>query len=341
MSGHVTLSQVAREAGVSLATASRAFNGSANRTVRPDLRERVLAAAERLRYMPNANAQAMARGHGSSLGLLVHDISDPYFSSIAAGVTRAADRAGLAVTLASTQHNVAREPSLIELLTRQRARAIIVVGGRRDDEEANTKVRGALEDFLHSGGTASVIGQPLLGVDTVAIGNRDGAAKLAGALHGIGYRRFAVLGGPGDHLTARDRTLGFAETLERLGAPLAPETVVHSEFTRDGGHDGMTELLGRHLDVELVFAVNDVMAVGAMAAARELGVRVPDQLAVAGFDDIVALRDITPALTTVHVPLVEVGITATELALSPPEAQPRVVDVEGTVVLRESTPPKG
>jgi LacI family transcriptional regulator len=337
----VTLSQVAREAGVSLATASRAFNGSANRTVRPDLRERVLAAAEKLRYMPDANAQAMARGHGSSLGLLVHDISDPYFSSIAAGVTLAADRAGLAVTLASTQHNAAREPGLIELLTRQRARAIIVVGGRRDDDEANAMVRGALEDFLRSGGTASVIGQPLLGVDTVAIGNREGAAKLAAALYGIGYRRFAVLSGPRDHLTARDRMQGFAATLERLGAPLAPAAVVHSEFTRDGGHDGMTELLARNVDVELVFAVNDVMAVGAMAAARELGVRVPDQLAVAGFDDIVALRDITPALTTVHVPLVEVGIAATELALSPPEARPRVVDVEGSVVLRESTPPRG
>lgn len=340
MAGPVTLSQVAREAGVSLATASRAFNGSANRTVRPELRERVMAAAEKLRYMPNANAQAMARGHGNSVGLVVHDIADPYFSSIAAGVSLAADRAGLAVTLASTQHDAVREPGLIELLTRQRARAIIVVGGRRDDEEANKTMRRALEDFRRSGGTASMIGQPLLGVDTVAIGNHDGAAKLARALYGIGYRRFAVLAGPEDHLTARDRLVGFGEALRELDAAPVRGAVVYSDFTRDGGYDGMKELLSRHLDVEVVFAVNDVMAVGSMAAARDAGMRVPEEIAVAGFDDIFALRDITPALTTVQVPLVEVGVTATELALAPSVTEPRVVDVECTVVLRESTPPR-
>src|SRR5665647_176233 len=116
MSGPVTLNDVAREAGVSLATASRAINGSANRTVRADLRERVLAAASKLRYSPNANAQAMARGRTTSLGLVVHDIADPYFSSIAAGVTIAADRAGLAVTLASTQHDPSREVELVDLM---------------------------------------------------------------------------------------------------------------------------------------------------------------------------------------------------------------------------------
>ena len=116
MAASVTLSDVAREAGVSLATASRAINGSANRTVRADLRDRVLAAATRLRYTPDANAQAMARGRTTSLGLVVHDIADPYFSSIAAGVARAADRAGLQVTLASTQHDPSRESGLVDLL---------------------------------------------------------------------------------------------------------------------------------------------------------------------------------------------------------------------------------
>lgn len=336
--GPVTLSQVAREAGVSLATASRAINGSANRTVHPDLRERVLAAAERLRYLPNGNAQAMARGRGSSLGLIVHDIADPFFASIAAGVTIAADRAGLAVTLASTQHDVAREPGLVELLTRQRARAIIVAGGRRTDDAVNARMCTALKDFRRSGGTVSVIGQALFEFDTVVIGNRGGAADLARALHERGYRRFAVLAGPADHLTARDRLLGFSETLEELGDPIDPDAVITTAFTRDGGFDGMTTLLNARRDIELVFAVNDVMAVGAMAAARDLGTRVPDDIAVAGFDDILALRDITPALTTVRIPLIEVGITATELALESPTEEPRLVHVGGTVVLRESTP---
>jgi LacI family transcriptional regulator len=337
----VTLSQVAREAGVSIATASRAINGSAKRTVRADLRERVLAAAERLRYVPDANAQAMARGRTTALGLIVDDIADPYFSSIAAGVTLAAERADLAVTLASTQHHPLREPRFVEVLTRQRARAIVIAGGRRDDDEADAVMRHALEDFRRSGGSVALIGQPLLGINTVVIANRSGAAALARALHDRGYRRFAVLAGPADHLTARDRCAGFSEALEELGHPVAPDALITTAFTRDGGYEGMRALLRDGPSVELVFAVNDVMAVGAIAAARDAGVRVPDDVAVAGFDDIVTLRDITPALSTVRVPLVDVGIAATELALAAPADEPRLVHIDGTVVLRESTPWRG
>ena len=239
----MTLSQVAREAGVSLATASRAFNGSANRTVRADLRDRVLAAAEKLHYSPDANAQAMARGRTTSLGLIVHDIADPYFSSIASGVTLAAERAGLFVTLASTQHDPSREPGLVEVLTSQRARAIIVAGGRRSDEEVNNRMRGALADYRRSGGSVAVIGQPLLGVDTVVIANADGAAALARALHARGYRRFAVLAGPDDHITARDRLAGFAAALAELGCPLRDGDAITCEFTRDGGFGAMRRLL--------------------------------------------------------------------------------------------------
>jgi LacI family transcriptional regulator len=337
----VTLSQVAREAGVSLATASRAINGSANRTVREDLRERVLAAAERLRYFPDANAQAMARGRTMSLGLIVHDIADPYFSSIAAGVSQAAARADLAVTLASTQHDATLEPRFVELLTRPRARAIIIAGGRLADDDVNDRMRAALVDFRRSGGSVALVGQPLLDVDSVVIANRAGSADLARALHERGYRRFGVLAGPTNHHTARDRHEGFGGALAELGSPLDPDLVVRSAFTRDGGYEAMRTLLEAGTGVECVFAVNDVMAVGAIAAARDLGVQVPADVAVAGFDDIVTLRDITPALSTVRVPLVDVGVIATELALSPESTEPRLVHVDGTVVLRESTPGRG
>ncbi|HEY5248796.1 MAG TPA: LacI family DNA-binding transcriptional regulator [Dermatophilaceae bacterium] len=337
VSGPVTLSQVAREAGVSMATASRAFNGSADRKVRKDLHDRVMVAAKHLRYVPNANAQAMARGRTTSLGLIVHDIADPYFSSIAAGVTLAAERADLAVTLASTQHDPSKEPRFVEVLTKQRALAIVIAGGRhRDDTDG--LLNPALEGFRRAGGSVALIGQPLPGVNTVVIENRRGSAALARALHELGYRRFAVLAGPANHLTAWDRRSGFIEALEELGAPVDPDAVIPTAFTRDGGYEGMQSLLAGSLSVEIVFAVNDVMAVGAMAAARDAGVRVPDDIAVAGFDDIVTLRDVTPALTTVRVPLVDVGIAAAELAIAAPEGEPRLVYVPGTVVLRQSTP---
>lgn len=338
MAGSVTLSDVAREAGVSLATASRAINGSANRTVRADLRDRVLAAAAKLRYTPDANAQAMARGRTTSLGLVVHDIADPYFSSIAAGVTRAADRAGLQVTLASTQHDPSREAGLVDLLKRQRARAIVIAGGRLDDPETTGELRDALADYRAVGGSAAVIGQPVLGVDAVVVANAQGAADLARALHERGYRSFAVLGGPDGHLTARERREAFVAALAELGVEVPAESVIASAFTHEGGEDAMRVLLRAGDLPEVVFAVNDVMALGALAAARDAGVEVPRDVALAGFDDISTLRDVVPPLTTVRIPLVDIGIAATELALAEPSDEPRLTHVPTQVVLRDSTP---
>ncbi|HLV54632.1 MAG TPA: LacI family DNA-binding transcriptional regulator [Actinotalea caeni] len=338
MAGPTTLSDVAKEAGVSLATASRAINGSANRTVRPELRERVLAAAARLKYSPDANAQAMARGRTTTVGLIVHDIADPYFSSIAAGVTGAADRHKLVVTLATTQHQRGREVQFVEVMHSQRARAIVIAGGRYDDPEGTEALTHALAGYMASGGSAALIGQPLPGVSTIAIANTAAVVDLARALHGLGYRRFGILGGPAGHLTARDRREGFARTVDELGESSA--VTLETAFTRDGGYDGMARLLAQEPDVELVFAVNDVMAVGAMAAARDAGREVGRDIAVAGFDDIVTLRDVSPGLTTVRLPLVELGARATELALEEAAGEPRVLEVGGEVVLRESTPPR-
>ncbi|WP_210418137.1 LacI family DNA-binding transcriptional regulator [Ruania zhangjianzhongii] len=333
----VTLSDVAREAGVSLATASRAINGSANRTVRPELRERVLAAAGRLGYSPDANAQAMARGRTTTLGLIVHDIADPYFSSIAAGVSAAAEDEGLMVTLASTAHRPERETVLLEMLQSQRARAIVIAGGRQDDPEGTEALRIAVAAYAERGGTVAMIAQPILDVNTVAIDNTGGAAALAQALVGIGYREFAILTGPGRHLTGAERTTGFAAALTEAGLP--EPHLVECEFTRDGGYAGMAELLRSGPKVQAVFAVNDVMAMGAMAAARDAGLTVGADIGVAGFDDIHTLRDVTPGLSTVAVPLPEVGRLATHLALQPSSEKPLVEQVQVEVVLRDSTPP--
>src|SRR4051812_12577634 len=122
----VTLSEVARVAGVSLATASRALNGSPNRKVGEDLVKRVQWAAEELNYSPNAHAQAMARGHTNVVGLIVSDINDPYFSTMAAGVIGQAEQHGLLVTMAITQRSTEREIEYVETLRRQRARAMII-----------------------------------------------------------------------------------------------------------------------------------------------------------------------------------------------------------------------
>jgi LacI family transcriptional regulator len=338
----VTLHDVAREAGVSLATASRAINGSSNRSVNPELRAVVLAAAQQLHYVPDQTAQAMARGRSATLGLVLHEVADPYFSSIAAGVTEAAEEAGLAVTLANTHHDPDRELRLVTAMLNLRPQAIILVGGRRVDAGAAEPLERALTDFREQGGQVAVVSQPVLPVSTVDIDNAGGAADLAGALCSLGFRRFAVLSGPAAHLTARDRTEGFRAGLAAGGGTLPEGALLHCAFTRDGGYAGMAALLRDGPEVDLVFAVNDVMAVGAMAAARHAGLRLPEDIAIAGFDDIVTLRDTTPALTTVRLPLLEIGRRVTELALaSGPGREPAVARIAGEVVLRESTPGPG
>ncbi|UNX53737.1 LacI family transcriptional regulator [Georgenia sp. TF02-10] len=336
--GAVTLADVARAAGVSVATASRAINGSVNRAVGAELRARVLATADRLGYSPNAHAQAMARGRTAALGLVVHDIADPYFSAIAAGVTEAADEAGLLVTLANTNHDADRELELVRTLQNQRVRAMVLVGSRSDDGAATLRLRRALDAYQARGGTVALVSQPVLGASTVRIDNAGGSAELARALHGRGYRRFAVLTGPPENLTARDRAAGFAAGLAELGVTVPAAAQVPGPLTRDGGHAAMGELLGRRTGAEVVFAVTDVMALGAMTAAREAGVAVPTETAFAGFDDIPTLQDVTPALTTVRIPMPEIGRQVTRLALADPAEGPHEVVVAGEVVLRASTP---
>ncbi len=330
-----TLDDVARHAGVYVATASRVLSPR-TRQPRPDLRDRVLQAAESLNYTPNANARAIARGDTDIVGLIVSDIIDPYFSTIAAGAIRVADEHHVLTTLADTRRDPRREIAYLSALRRQRARGIIVVGSRLRDRELLADVDRELTAYRANGGRVAVVSQPKLDADTIAIENRAGARALAVALCGLGHRRFAIFAGPADLLTAADRLTGFRAGLaaERIGLPRGH--VVHGEFTRDGAYAAAADLFAQGLDVDCVFAVNDVMAVGVMAAARDAGLRPGDDIGIAGFDDIATLRDVTPSLTTVRVPLYAIGETAMRRVLDP-ATRPGVQRITGEVVLRDST----
>ncbi len=330
----VTLSDVAKAAGVSLSTASRAINGSKDRTVNAELRDRVVAAAAALRYAPNAAAQAIARGRSTTLSLIVHDITDPYFSSIAAGVSRAARAAGSTVILGIAEHDMAQTISLVEAARSNRSQGLVIVGGLRTDAELLSTLQSVIDEYRRStGARVAIVGQGVLDVASVAPANREGSAALARALTAKGYRTYAILTGPSDHLTARDRAEGFTDGLADAGEVVAR---IEGDFTRDGGYAAMTELLSDGVKPEVVFAVNDVMAVGALAACRDAGVSVPGDVRVAGFDDIPTLRDIVPSLTTVRVPLERIGEYAVSLALGD-TALDESTTQEYEVVLRDST----
>jgi LacI family transcriptional regulator len=336
----VTLQDVADRAGVSLTTASRVVNGGA-RPVGSALAERVHKAVAELGYTANLQARAVATGQSTMIGVVLHDISDPYFSSIAAGLIEVADAAGLLVCMTSTAAHEEAEREYVALMRAQRARAVVLVGSRSDNVTARDALRAELEAFTRAGGRAACVGQDMLGVDTVLPENRAGAAALAGALAALGHRRFAVLAGPRPLLTARDRTDGFRDGLRAWSLPLETARVVHGDLSRDGGYAAMSEILAAGEPLPgCVFAVSDIMAVGALARLRAAGLDVPGDIALAGFDDIPTLRDVYPPLTTVRLPLKQLGETAARLVLGDTPPRPRIVPVPGEVVLRDSTRPR-
>jgi LacI family transcriptional regulator len=342
----VTLQDVADRAGVSLTTASRVVTGHA-RPVGKALAERVHEAVAELGYTANLQARAVATGQSTLIGVALRDISDPYFSSIAAGLIEVADNeliggGRLLVCMTSTAAHEDAEREYVALMRAQRARAVVLVGSRSDNAPARDALRAELAAFMRAGGRASCVGQDMLGVDTVLPENRAGAAALAGALAGLGHRRFAVLAGPRALLTARDRTDGFRDGLRAWSVHLEAARVVHGDLSRDGGYAAMSEVLAAGDPLpDCVFAVSDIMAVGALARLRAAGLDVPVDIALAGFDDIPTLRDVYPPLTTVRLPLKRLGETAARLVLGEDAPhRPRVVPVPGEVVLRDSTRPR-
>ena len=333
----VRLADVAKRARVSLSTASRVLNGSA-RQVTPDLVDRVMASAAALGYTPNAQAQALARSASSTVGLIIHDVTDQYFSAIANGVIRIADSRGLLVMLGTTFRDPRKEIDFAAMLHSQRVRAMILVGTRQSSRALTARLAAVLKSFQAAGGRVSAVTQARLPIDTVVPENRAGARKLARELVKLGHREFAALTASHSLLTCQDRLAGFRDGLADSGLRLPDESVFEGALTRDGGYAAAQQMVDKGVKASCLFVVTDVMAVGAVTALRERGIRVPEDLSVAGFDDIETLRDLTPPLTTVRLQLEEMGARAARLALDPsPPGSPQVIRYPGEVVLRAST----
>lgn len=327
----VTLRDVAERAGVSAATASRAL-GNGTRPMAEELRQRVLAAAAELRYVSNGPAQALARKTTSVVGLIVHDVNDPYYSAIAAGSMEVAREHDLLVMMASAYRDPVLQADYVSRLRAQRARAILLAGGLAAPDQ---RLQEEIAAFEAQGGRVVAISSRGLDTDTIAPGNESGAREVAHFLHGLGHRRVGVVAGPPMLVSVQDRRRGFLEESARLGLEVSPDHVVEADFTRDGGRAVAVELLDRHPDLTAVFALNDAMAIGALAAARSRGFEVPDEVSVVGFDDTPSAVDVNPPLTTVRLPLVDIGRQAMELALKPARP-PRRIDVPSNLVIRAS-----
>jgi LacI family transcriptional regulator len=327
----VTLSEVARHADVSLATASRVLNGS-SRTPAKAIADRVRAAAAELGYVPNAQAQALARSATGLIGIVVHDIADPYFSTIIRGASRAARKEGRQVLLSAAERAEGAERDAVAAFIAHRTDAIILAGSRR--HHADEELAAELGRYIANGGKVLTLGRSTVpGAAHLELANRQGARELVAALISRGVTRFAILSGPPDLNAVRDRIAGYRDAM--TDADLEPLIVVEGAFTSPGGYDAALTCWKRLRPREPVclLAVNDVMALGAMTAMRSLGKDIPKDVQVAGFDDIPTLRDHFPSVTTYRLPLERIGERAVQVALTSEGDGERLA---GEVVIRES-----
>lgn len=353
-----TLTEVARLAGVSPATASRVLNGSARKPGQ-DIADRVRQAAESLGYIPNAQAQGLAKSSSGLIGLIVHDIADPYFAAIARGVQEAAGEQHRMVLLATTAGAPGDEKEAVAAFAARRADSIVIAGSRSsrtEDSKGNAELAAELDRYCRNGGQVAVVGHPVVGAarsdgyHVVAVPNEELAASLAAELAASRDDDFVIIGGPEGLFTSDDRIRGFQQGLAQAGRPAAE--ILRSSFNRDGGYEAGLALAARIKAARrdgdgdsggggrlCIFAVNDVMAIGAAAALRTQGLRIPRDVTIAGFDDIETLRDFRPELSTVHLPLEEIGRIATRSAAGTARGAVDMAlpSVTGRVTLRRST----
>jgi LacI family transcriptional regulator len=336
-SGQTRLIDVATAAGVSIATASRALAGTAG--VSPTVAEQVRRVAADLGYVTNMHARSLAGGTTSTIGLVVHEIGDPYFSEIASGVLRVASEEELTVQICHTGRDPGTELRQVRNLVANRVGAILIAGSGFVDAEVEAPVRDELERYTRSGGRVAVIGRHHLRADTVQPDNTEGGRLIAEHVLGLGHRRLAVLSGSVGLTTVADRLVGVHEAMRDAGVDPDEVPVVEEEFTRDGGRAGAARILGEHPGTTAVLALNDDMAIGCLSELRRARISVPGRMTVTGFDDVAVAGDLAPGLTTIRLPMSDMGARALALALKEPGSRPRKQRVRAELVVRGSSGP--
>jgi LacI family transcriptional regulator len=332
-----TLADVARRAGVSTATVSRIINNSP-KPVAEALRERVLAAVAELQFVPNANAQQLARADRTAVGVIVHDVSDPYFAEITRGLQRVATDHGRLVIICNSYRDPERELAYVDLLHAHQTAAIVLAGSGYHDAPITARLDAKLRIYESTGGRVAVIGRHEHAGDAVVPENEPGGYLAGSALYGLGHTAIGIIAGPRHLTTTTDRLAGLRRAAREHGQRLTAHQVAYADFDRNGGRAAAATLLADNPGLTAIAALNDSMAVGALACLRERGIDVPGRMSLIGFDDMPISVDVTPPLSTVRLPLEEIGVRAMSLALREGERDgPLVEHAAARLVLRGST----
>ncbi|QDP96369.1 LacI family transcriptional regulator [Microlunatus elymi] len=322
-----TLREVAAAAGVSMATASRALAGSP--TVAAGTRDRVRRAATELGYQPNRAARQLATGRGQAIGLVVPDLQNAFYASVATGIHRRVRDAGLTAVIADTDEDPARELEVLGQLAMVTDGAVLASPRSTDAELAEAAERSR---FV-------LVNRMLDGVPAVVGDNVEGIIQAVRHLTALGHDRIGYAGGPAASWSDARRRDGLAEAVRR--GLVGPRSVVDLGAFRPGpagGIDAADQAVAA--GVTAILAFNDQLALGILGRLIDRGVAVPGRMSVVGFDDVPVARLLAPPLTTVAVPAMEIGRTAVEILLNETEASNRILPVELQVRRSTAEPPR-
>jgi LacI family transcriptional regulator len=324
-----TLKEVAEKAGVSTATVSYVLNDS--RKVRPETEDRVLWAAKELGYQPNSAARSLAVGYSSIFGLIVPDISNPFFPEVTKAFQIEAATYGMETVVMDGNTEPQRTRSMVERLLSLQVPGIAFLTTQVDEPVKECVAKKGICAVYLGFGTAG----PL--ISNIAIGQREGIREGVNHLASLGHRRVGFIAGPVDGVFAQRRKAAFLDAAE---AAQMETRVFDSDLTVQGGYFGCSRLLAG-FEATAIMAGNDLMAIGALHCAYDRQIAVPRALSIIGFDDITFAQFTQPALTTVAVPRAEIGRLAVRSLMSLiNEASPGVDhEVKTHLVIRQTTGP--
>jgi len=326
------LSDVARAAGVSLATASRALAGA--ELVHPETRERVRDAVAMLGYVPHGAARALASRRSRTVAAVIPTLDNPVFSASTHALQVRLAEDDYTLLLASHEYDLAAEVRMVQAFIERGVDGMVLVGLDHDPEVHRLLAQAGIPYELSWAIDASGFHHSL------GFSNRRAAAAVAQHLLELGHREIAVVSGyTANNDRARERVAGVREAVEARGLALAPELVLETSFSIASGRRALDDLLATKQRFTAVACGNDILAMGVLIEAAARGIRVPADLSVAGFDDIDLAAEYTPSLTTVHLPVADIGRAAAErmLARLAGKTVPRVEEVRVDLVVRAST----
>ncbi|RME85600.1 MAG: LacI family transcriptional regulator [Caldilineae bacterium] len=333
MSRRVTIADVAAAAGVSLMTVSRVVNN--NGPVSETTRQRVLEVIAELGYRPSELARGLVTRRTRTLGVVVPDVSNPFFAGILRGVEQVAYAQNHNVFLCNTEESPERELTVLQSLEDKHVDGLILCSSRMEDEQLAKVLEGfdavvLINRFLHGSRVATVL------VDDQAGGRHVVEHLLRG-----GRRRIGFLDGPLSSQSGRLRKAGHRAALADAGLSYEDVPAIDCAPSVSGGLEGARRLLRQHPDIEALVCYNDLVAVGALQACFSLGRKVPSDVAITGFDDIELAALVHPPLTTCRVPRYEIGLRAARLLMQQIHADDEDVEdlvVQPELIVRASAP---